>query len=152
MANSRGMTHPRKVAGFRLPGYGNRTWSYPVYTIPGVSPSVSYYDVNEAVIPTNMTDSHENGLYVPENVPPVMDTRPRIGATFSSLPAGRIWQSGWKTRWTGTEWAGMIARLSDSDRQLNTNFNPLAPGSKEQQRATVYDPWPSAGALYPKAV
>lgn len=147
-----GLTHPRKIAGFRLPGFGQRTWANPVYNIPGVSPSVSVYDRDEIERPTNMTHWSPNGVFTPHTVEPVMDTVARVGAYFDSAPAGACWQSGWKTRWTGTEWAGMIARLDSADTQLNTNFNPLAPGSKEQQRATVYDPWPSAGALYPKAV
>lgn len=141
----------RKIAHFRLPGMGNRMWSYPRYIIPGVSPSVSVYDHPTVMVPSHMTRWTPNGTFVPQPARLNEDTVERASAVFTSLPAQHIFQGGWVTRWTGSPWAGTIARLSDA-RQLNVNANPNAPGSKEQQRATVYDPWPSAGAIFPKAV
>lgn len=148
----------RKLAFIRLQGYGNRTWDRPRYMIPGVSPSHSIYDAPEDVkvdaVGDHNTPYLENArgfTRVTDDYPveELTSTRtPRIGAQFSSLAAMRVFQSTFQTNWDHLFIDPNFSEL----RQLNVNYNPNQQGSKEQQRATVYNPWPSAGALYPKAV
>lgn len=143
----------RKLAFIRATGYGNRTWDSPRYMIPGVSPSHSVYD--QPIIELSSCLHHEEteGISVDRIRQPVDEftatRRPRIGAQFSSLAALPAFQSFANLHWS-TSLAGVIARPDHTP--LAKNYNPNQQGSKEQQRATVYNPWPSAGALYPKAV
>ena len=72
----------------------------------------------------------------------------RRSANFSSLANASRWQGGWNTSFAGHY--GQTAKPQHTALTKNNNRN--AYGRAEQQRATVYNPWPSAGALYPKAV
>lgn len=143
----------RKIAFVRQPGFGGRAWAGARYAIPGISPSHSLYDFEGMSEDTGIHYRVHNNVQTTTDPrgpkEPTMNRSPRVGAQFSSLAALPIFQSGWQTRWSYPGPPLPVPRLT---RQLNMNNNPNAPGRAEQQRATVYDPWPSAGALYPKAV
>ncbi|CAB4336737.1 unannotated protein [freshwater metagenome] len=116
-----------------------------VYVTPGISGSVSVYDVPEDSGPTNVTRWTPNEF----TSPTPQHARPaRRSANFSSLANASRWQGGWSTSFASHY--GQTAKPQHT--ALTKNNNPNTYGSKEQQRATVYNPWPSAGALYPKAV
>lgn len=134
----------RKLAFLRQPGFGNRAWNSPRYVTPGVSRSFSLYDLPTAQAPTNMTEWTENGTFVPQPQPA---RHAREGAMFNSAPNALIFQG-----FANLNWSAGAFRPIIMPGALNQNFNPNAPGSKEQQRATVYEPWPSAGAILPKSL
>jgi hypothetical protein len=144
----------RKLAHIRLPGHGLRTWDSPRYFTPGVSPSHSIYDHPEMVSDDGFYNAEIRAGFVEQRervqlTNPTLTRQGRIGAQFSSLAAAQIFQGGWATSWAHLQ---PMRVAIEEGRQLNTNFNPNAPGRAEQQRATIYNPWPSAGALYPKAI
>lgn len=134
----------RKLASIRAPGFGNRTWAGARYAIPGLSSSVSLYDKRIVTAPTNMTRWTPNGLFDPHDVP----ARPaRESAIFDSAMGAFTWQGSLGN----LHFSNLTARPIIT-RTLTQNYNRNQAGSKEQQRATVYAPWPGAGAIFPKAL
>lgn len=117
-----------------------------VYITPGISGSVSVYDVPEDAGPTNVTRWTPNEF----TSPTPQQARPaRRSANFDSMGNAQRFQGYWNTSFASNY--GQTAKPPHTPLS-GKNWNPNQAGSKEQQRATVYNPWPSAGALYPKAV
>jgi hypothetical protein len=144
----------RHLAHIRVLGYTPRTWNAPTYHTPGVSQSHSVYDVAELEHDDFADDSQiRAGMFTQRDRLPVKELtanrEPRISAQFSSLAQARSWQGGWQVNWS-THYL-MRPQIAET-RTLTQNNNRNAYGRAEQQRATIYNPWPSAGALYPKAV
>lgn len=142
----------RKLAHVRALGYGLRIWDSPRYMIPGVSPSHSVYDVPDGFAHDTDFPRLHAGVYNAHERQPLTDPsanrQPRIGAQFSSFAALPIFQSAF-----ATNWSHMTIRPNlDSTRALAVNNNRNAYGRAEMQRATSYNPWPSAGDIYPKAI
>ncbi len=124
-----------------------------MYYTPGLSLGHSVYDAPEQQADDFDPYTSVSGGVVAQSgremlTDPTTTRQPRISAQFSSLANAHSWQGGWQTNW---DHLTVRPNLSQT-RQLNTNFNPNAPGRAEQQRATIYNAWPSAGALYPKAI
>lgn len=147
----------RKLAFMRSSEGGNPMWNgHCRYHIPGVSPSHSVYDVADGLARDDFGwDEQIKGGVIARRTRqrltnPTLTRQTRIGAQFSSLAAQHIFQGGWVTNWDHLI-PGSRPNLGEG-RTLTMNFNPNAPGTKEGQRATVYNPWPSAAALYPKAI
>lgn len=147
----------RKLAFMRSPQGGAPMWNGHVrYQIPGVSPSHSVYDTNDGYAHDDFNPSVQvrageittRGRHAVTM--PTTTRQTRIGAQFSSLAAGAVWQSAFSPTWEHLI-PGTRPNLGEL-RTLNMNNNPNTYGSLEQQRATVYNPWPSAGAIYPKAI
>lgn len=142
---------PRKLAHMRFPGAGaQRMFASPTYVIPHVSPSVSHYDIPQQEFASNVTRWTPNGTFSPNPAILQEDLQNRVSANFSSLPAQHLFQGLFPTRWTDSSFSGMKAYMEHAG--INMNYNPAAAGSKEQQRATVYEAWPSFGALSPKII
>jgi len=134
----------RKLAFIRAPGFGSPLWGGARYAIPGLSTSVSFYDQRTMTAPTNMTQWTPNGTFDPHDVP----ARPaRESALFDSAMGAVTWQGSLGN----LHFSNLTARPIIT-RSLTQNVNRNAVGSKEQQRATVYAPWPGAGAIFPKAL
>lgn len=116
-----------------------------VYITPGISGSVSVYDVAEDSGPTNVTRWTPNEF----SSPTPQQARPaRRSANFDSMGNAGRFQGYWNTSFASNY--GQTAKPQHT--ALTKNNNPNTYGSKEQQAATVYNPWPSAGAIFPKAV
>jgi len=138
--------HRRKLAFISSPGPCNTSlFGNAVYVTPGISRSVSVYDAPEDSGPTNMTRWTPNEFTSPT---PQAARPARRSANFSSLANASRWQGAWNTSFAGHY--GQTAKPQHTALTKNNNRN--AYGSKEQQRATVYNPWPSAGAIFPKSV
>jgi hypothetical protein len=141
----------RKLAHIRSIGHGLRTWDAPVYVIPLPSPSISFYDGPEDIGDTQV--SRWSPSPIPGgstfSTPPMQSRAPRIAMQFDSARGAARWQSLFVTRW---EHLIPSRPMISQTRQLNMNANRNQRGSKEQQRATVYNPWPSNAALEPKAL
>src|SRR5438132_10138094 len=144
----------RKLAFIRGTPPSGDLWQTPVYALPGMSPSHSIYDAAEQVEDEGMHERVRAGT-VTETRPqrltnPTATRQPRIGAQFSSLAAAHLWQGFANLQWSHS-YPGLRPQLGEL-RTLTMNFNPNAPGRAEQQRATVYNPWPPASAIFPKAL
>ncbi len=142
----------RKLAHIRSLGYGLRMWDSPRYYTPGLSLSHSIYDRETVSGDEQVHERVRQGVFtMQQRMPitdPTMNRSPRIGAQFSSLAQMGSWQSGWQTNWDH-----LYSRPNLSEtRTLTQNNTRNAKGRAEGQRATVYNPWPSSGALYPKAI
>lgn len=124
------------------------------YALPGMSPSHSVYDAPELTEDEGMHERVRAGTITqthPQQLTNATITRtPRIGAQFSSLAALPIFQSFANLQWSHS-FPGVRPNLGEL-RTLTQNFNPNAPGRAEQQRATVYNPWPPASSIFPKAL
>lgn len=143
-----------KLAGVRYPGFGLRTWDSPRYQIPGVSPSHVTYNIDE--------DDHDEGFHTRQHAgvhtehgrraltSPSITRNAVVASQFSSLAALPIFQSFANVRWSQSL-AGVIAR-PDHPALSGKNWNPNAQGAQEMQKIQPYDPWPSSGVLYPKAL
>lgn len=143
----------RKLANVRALGHGTRTWAAPRYLIPGVSPSHPAFNLGEVAYDEGF-HVEEHGDYVRAHgrrqlVEPTITRQARIASQFSSLAALPSFQSFANLNWSNGL-AGVIARPDHP--AINVNWNRNQQGSKEQQRGTSYDPWPAAGALYPKVI
>lgn len=134
----------RKLAFIRQPGFGNRAWDSPRYITPGVSRSFSVYDLPTVAAPTNVTHWTPNGTFDPN---PQAARLAHEGAMFNSAPNALYFQG-----FANLNWSAGAMRPILMPGALQQNFNPNVVGSKEQQRATVYEPWPSAGAIFPKSL
>jgi len=143
----------KKLAHVRSLGFGNRIWASPRYIIPGVSLSHAAFNLAQVNYNEGFSGGPSGGSELTHRllgpVEPSTTRRAEIASQFSSLAALPSFQSFGNLHWSNGL-AGVMARPDHP--ALNANFNPNTPGSKEQQRATTYDPWPSAGALYPKAI
>ncbi len=143
----------KKLAFMRAAGgRGDRLFDRAIYTTPLVSPSSSTYDFLELELDEGFHTQDQQGVRTTHArnglTDPTATREPRVGAQFSSLAAGRFFQG-----FANLHWSAMGPLMARPDHPaLHSDWNPGQAGSKEQQRATVYNPWPAAGALYPKAV
>jgi len=139
-----------KLTHFRAPGRGDAMWSGAcVYDVPGVSPSFSEYDTDNAYAGDDgLTYSITGGvmksgdrLAVQE---PSSTRHARNAAVFDSAPAAAVFQG-----FANLRWSGMMAgfRPVIAPRPLHSNFNPGQMGTKELHKATQYKPVPPMGSL-----
>ncbi len=141
----------RKIAHVGLPSQGMPMWAYPRWVTPSPAQTQTVLDQAEAHGGTNVNRWSEFtglvGTHVPQTLP--SSTRvPRIAAFHASNPA--VFQSYFRVRWESM--FGAAANLQMGSRRVNQIPNPFIPGTKEGQAIMTYDPWPSAGELYPKAL
>lgn len=135
----------RKLAHIRSPGYGLRTWSGARWFTPGPAHEITLLDVPEITAPTGMTRWTPNGMFVPKEIP----CRPaRLASFHMTNPA--VFQSYFKTDFS--DLFGARANLEEGARVLTSHGSPLAIGRAEGQAIMQYDPFPSAGEIYPKAL
>lgn len=132
----------RKLAHIRARGYGLRTWSGARWFTPGATRLIQFYDAPTATRPTNATRWTPNGTFTPVPV----GCRPANMSAFR-LTDPAIFQSAFKVRWE--DMFGARANLEEGARQLPFRGSPSAPGRAEGQALIGYDPFPSAGELYP---
>jgi len=143
----------KKLAHVRALGYGNRAWAGAIYSIPGVSPSHPAFNLPEVAYDEGFHTTQAGGMIETHvrqaTTAPTMSRNATIGSQFSSLAALPVFQSFANLHWS----QNMGALMARPDHPaLNVDNNPNQYGSKEQQRGTSYNPWPSAGALYPKVI
>lgn len=141
----------RKLAHVRLPGYGMPTWAYPRYVTPGPAQTITLLDVPSIKrdnLPTRF-DPYTGVVdtFEPQTLPSIT-RQSRLGSFHASNPG--VFQSYFRVRWEGL--TGLTANLEEGARALQPNQNPNIRGTKEGQAIMTYDPWPSAGELYPKAL
>lgn len=141
----------RKLAFFRQIGTGDPMWSGSCrYITPGVSPSISEYDVHDPLgdLGDGLDYRISGGVVANRSLRDADEyttTREgRVSAQFESLPAGRFFQGYFNPRWSGLL-AGFRPQIQP--RPLTQNFNPNQFGSKELHKATEYKPVPPMGAL-----
>jgi hypothetical protein len=142
----------RKLAHIRTLGMGDPGWGQSQrWIIPGVSPSYSQYDADTEDRPSNLSNRVRGGTHtVHEQVPAQEWTttrESRIAAQFESLPAARVFQGYFSPSFS---WIG--ARPQIAPRPLHQDFNLGQQGTKELHPATVYNPFPPGGDLFPKVV
>lgn len=144
----------RKLAHFRLAGAGEPMWSGScIYGLEGQSPSISEYDSPDpyGVLGDNLDYRILAGVVTNKSLrdadEPTLTRSTRVAAHFDSLPAARSFQGAFNARWSGLM-SGFRPQIMP--RPLVQNFNPNQLGSKEQQRATTYKPFPPMGSLTPR--
>ena len=143
-----------KLAHMRMIGRGDPGWGQTQrWHIAGQTPSVSIYDAGYGAGGSNVGDMIRHGFHMMvEQLPldePTMNRSARVSAQINSLPAARYFGA-YVSSGTGQGWSG--AAVANVPRQGNMNFNPHMAGALELHPATVYDPYPSPSALYPKVV
>lgn len=148
--------YPARLAHIRQIGLGDPGWGQTqAWQMPGADPSVSSYDVDQGRNESGLGRRIFGGfLRMQQRLPldaPTMTRTTRSSAQFSSLPAARFFQGYFSTgfSWLAPE-LNVVGSLQHSG--LHMNFNPGQQGTKELHPATVYDPFPPGGALWPKAV
>lgn len=141
----------RKLAHVSLPGYGQPTWAEPRWVTPGPAQTITLLDAPTAEWPSHVTAYTPEGG-VKEVGPPLTlpsaTRKPRIAAFHASNPA--VFQSYFRVHFESM--FGATANLAQGARSLQPNKNPNARGKTDGQAIMTYDPWPSAGELYPKAL
>lgn len=128
-------------------------WSYPEWTLPGATPSVSIYDedfgASDSQLHLAVSGGVESVRELQRPAEPTMTRSGLVSAQLDSLPASRFFQS-YTGAGTGRNWsAGTTAYVP---QRMNMNANPGAIGAAELHPATTYDPFPSPAELYPKVV
>lgn len=147
MGFARNLSHVR-VLGAGDPGWGQtRVWG-----MAGATPSVSVYDAASGVRDSGLHVSVDDGVETTRNARPLREPstsrRARVGAVRSSLPAAATFQGYFAPSFSWMAWA----QPNMTPRPLVQNWNPNQAGSKELHPATVYNPFPAGGDLYPKVV
>ena len=141
----------RRLAHLTQLEAGEPFWAYPRYITPGPAQTMTVLDQPDGVSAASVNRFNPSTgvveTFVPQSLP--SSTRvPRIAAFHASNPA--IFQSYFRVRWEGL--TGLSANLEEGARSLQPNKNPNAKGKAEGQALMSYNPWPSAGELYPKAI
>lgn len=132
------------------PGWGqSQRWH-----MDGQTPSVSVYDADLGPQRgDNMKNQIVAGFHRMTEAlrlsAPTLTRGQRLDAQINSLPAARFFQS---YTGAGTGRAYSHAYTALTEQNLHQNFNPNMQGALELHPATTYDPFPSPGSLYPKAV
>lgn len=146
---------PRKLAHVRGIGQGNRGWGGDaVWSMQGADPSVSFYDVAEGSEQSNLGHSIGGNVQTSRSENPASmptTTREARSSVFSSVPAARFFQGYFSPSFS---W---LDNLNPTKGQLPhtplaINFNPNMQGALELDPATVYNPFPPGGSLWPKAI
>jgi hypothetical protein len=162
------MSAPRRLAHLRVIGYGARGWGRSRNGLAGQTRAQSVYDS-----PSYVKDTGEGGEYRYSNgvetshvrapVQELTTTRAaRIGSQYDSAANALIWQGTFAANWTGPfafaenggEQQGPLSNpiMRPPHTALTNAFNPAALGTKELHRATVYQPYPASGDIYPKVI
>ena len=132
------------------PGWGQQQ----VWSLPGATPSEGFFNVTEGSDGTNMHHSIGGNVETIRRENPASQpttTRDARYDVFSSLPAARFFQGYFSTgfSWLAPE-LNVVGNLTHMP--LHANWNPAQQGTKELYPATVFNPYPPGGALWPKAV
>ena len=145
----------RRLAHIRQLGLGDPGWGQTQRLLmEGATPSVSSFDTLEGSENTNLNRSVKAGVIdaraqLPIDAPTL--NREARFSQFSSLPAARFFQGYFSA---GFSWLApgynVVGKLPHSG--LPGNWNPNMQGAAELHPATVYDPYPPGGSLWPKAV
>lgn len=141
----------RKLAHVRARGYGNRTFSGARWITPGPVQAITLYDVPDPSRSAGVTRwSPETGRVspTPSQTLPSMTRSPRTQAIRVTNPL--VFQSYFKVHWESL--FGARANLKEGARVVKFQASPFAPGKAEGQALMDYNPFPSAGELYPKAL
>ena len=138
-----------RLAFLRHPTEGGRSWSGARWITPGPTRTVSFYNVEEETLPSEITRQliggddftpAEYAATTPANVRPA-----NMSSGFISSPYP--FQSYFKVHWE--DMFGARANLADGARSLSPLANPNARGAATGQPLQAYNPWPSAGELSP---
>lgn len=144
-----------KIAHVRHLGQGDPGWGQTQrWTMPGADPSVSVYDHEEGSEQSNLSRQIRGGVSssrAQQDPTAPTTTRDARYQFFDSTPAARFFQGYFSV---GFSWLAphydLVGKLAH--QPLSMNWNRMQPGSKEQQPATTFDPYPPGGVIWPKAV
>ena len=142
-----------ELAHIRLVGQGSPGWGESqIWHLAGDSPTLSVYDYPD----TERRDQGfaariRDGVLTLKRLKnpgdPTMNRHARASAVQVSTPAAQTFQGYFSPTFS---WVGMNPQISP--RPLVQNSSPSLFGTKEAHRATVYNPVPSSGEIFPKYV
>lgn len=127
------------------------TWAYPRYVTPGPAQTITLLDVPSIVGGAGVTGFDPYTGLVDSHIPQTLPSSTRVsrlGSFHASNPS--VFQSYFRVRWEGL--TGLTANLEQGTRSLSPTPNPSIAGTKEGQAIMSYNPWPSAGEIWPKAL